>query len=216
MSSISPDLTPQARIRQAALELLGAQGYAGTTVRQIAARAGVSPGLVIHHFGSKEKLIRAVEAWVLDELTAGKLAALHTPPSPELGTYLRDHPHLVPIRNYLIACLREGGAAGERIFDLMCELGDRVHTEGTASGVFRTSADPAATVALLVTFTAGINLFGDQLARRLGGTEFLDPDVLTRFSLAAVEFFTHGVFADSTYLDAIRTSNPVETPSEEQ
>lgn len=215
MSSTPADFTPQARIRQSALELFGAHGYAATTIRQIAARAGVSPGLVIHHFGSKEKLGRAVEAWVLEELTAGKLAALHTPPSPELASYLRDHPQLVPIRNYLIACLREGGPAAERIFDLMCELSDRVHTEGVATGIFHRPSDPAATVAVLVTLTAGINLLGDQIARRLGADDFLDPAVLTRFSLAAVEFLTFGVFADSTHLDALRAANSAEPTSEE-
>ena len=53
MSSAPADLLPRARIRLAALELFGAQGFDKTTIRQIATRAGVSPGLVIHHFGSK-------------------------------------------------------------------------------------------------------------------------------------------------------------------
>lgn len=50
----------------AAIELFGQQGYAGTGVAAIAARAGVTPSAVIHHFGSKENLLRAV----LDEFDA--------------------------------------------------------------------------------------------------------------------------------------------------
>lgn len=43
MSSTPEDLLPSARIRLAALELFGSQGFDRTTVRQIAALAGVSP-----------------------------------------------------------------------------------------------------------------------------------------------------------------------------
>ncbi|MER5263625.1 helix-turn-helix domain-containing protein [Actinosynnema sp. NPDC002837] len=50
----------------AAIELFGRQGYAGTGVAAIAARAGVTPSAVIHHFGSKENLLKAV----LDEFDA--------------------------------------------------------------------------------------------------------------------------------------------------
>jgi AcrR family transcriptional regulator len=43
-------------IWSAAAELFAEQGYANTPVRDIAARAGVDPALVIRHFGSKEQL----------------------------------------------------------------------------------------------------------------------------------------------------------------
>ena len=54
-SALSPDLTARARIRDAAIECFARQGFA-VSVRAIAAHAGVSPGLVIHHFGSKAGL----------------------------------------------------------------------------------------------------------------------------------------------------------------
>lgn len=38
---------------QAAKDLFGAKGYAGTTLRQIGERAGVDPALVARYFGSK-------------------------------------------------------------------------------------------------------------------------------------------------------------------
>ena len=46
----------RAAIAQAARRLFKRQGYAGTSVRQIAAMAGADPALVIRHFGSKERL----------------------------------------------------------------------------------------------------------------------------------------------------------------
>lgn len=43
-------------IRQAATELFGRNGFASTSVREIARLAAVDPALVIRHFGSKEEL----------------------------------------------------------------------------------------------------------------------------------------------------------------
>ena len=61
MSSDPADLTAAAAIRIAAMKLFAERGYAGVTVRQIASAAGVSPALVIHHYGSKENLRAVLE-----------------------------------------------------------------------------------------------------------------------------------------------------------
>lgn len=64
------DLTSKARIRNAALELHAAKGGENTTLRDVAAAAGVTSGLVIHHFGSKEGLRKAVQQYVVDQFRA--------------------------------------------------------------------------------------------------------------------------------------------------
>jgi AcrR family transcriptional regulator len=46
----------QARILASARHLFAETGYDRTTIRAIAAHAGVNPGLVMHYFGSKEDL----------------------------------------------------------------------------------------------------------------------------------------------------------------
>ncbi len=51
----------------AAMELFTRQGYAATTVREIAGRAGVDPALVIRHFGSKETLFIETMSAALDD-----------------------------------------------------------------------------------------------------------------------------------------------------
>src|SRR6266542_759545 len=62
------DLTARARIRDAALRLFAERGVDGATIRDIAKAAGVSAGLVRHHFGSKEALrdqtVEATEQWI--------------------------------------------------------------------------------------------------------------------------------------------------------
>ena len=62
----SADMTAVARIRDAAIELFGSRGF-DVGVRAIAEAAGVSPGLVIHHFGSKDGLRKACDDYIAED-----------------------------------------------------------------------------------------------------------------------------------------------------
>jgi AcrR family transcriptional regulator len=59
-------------ILDAAIDLFGRQGYQGTGLSAIAQEAGITASAIIHHFGSKEGLLRAV----LDEHDARSAARL--------------------------------------------------------------------------------------------------------------------------------------------
>ncbi len=61
MRTADGDLKAAAVIRNAAMRLFAERGAAAVTIRQIAVAAGVSPGLVIHHYGSKGGLKDAVD-----------------------------------------------------------------------------------------------------------------------------------------------------------
>jgi AcrR family transcriptional regulator len=79
------DLTAKARIRNAALELYATKGEANTTVREVAQAAGVTHGLVVHHFVNKEGLHKAVQQHVVDLLRQA-LSAVPTDGTPrEIG-----------------------------------------------------------------------------------------------------------------------------------
>lgn len=68
----------RAAILASAEELFAARGYEGATVRDIAARAGVTHGLVMRHFGTKEELFVAAMpgARDLDEIAPGPVETL--------------------------------------------------------------------------------------------------------------------------------------------
>ena len=69
MTDRSPDdLTARARIRDAAIQLFAERGIAAATIRDIAQAAGVSSGLVRHHFGSKEALHDVCDAYAKERL----------------------------------------------------------------------------------------------------------------------------------------------------
>ncbi len=65
---VPADLTAKARIRNAALELFAEKGAANTSIREVAAEAGITHGLVVHHFSNKDGLRRAVRQHVFELL----------------------------------------------------------------------------------------------------------------------------------------------------
>jgi AcrR family transcriptional regulator len=55
---------------EATVQCLVEEGYAGITTRAVAARAGVSPGALQHHFTSKQELVAEAIGYLSGELTA--------------------------------------------------------------------------------------------------------------------------------------------------
>jgi TetR/AcrR family transcriptional regulator, regulator of cefoperazone and chloramphenicol sensitivity len=122
------DLTPRARIREAALELFANRGPAETSIRAIAQRAGVSANLVIHYFGSKEGLRDAVDEAAVARFAAAFAAAAEAARSPEeiaracakeIARLGREQPYL---GDYLARSLVEGRAPAARLFDGLLTL----------------------------------------------------------------------------------------------
>ncbi len=62
-------------IEAAARKLFAARGFAGTSIDEIAARAGVAKGAVYHHYASKEALFERVLDAVQAELAAAPVPA---------------------------------------------------------------------------------------------------------------------------------------------
>jgi AcrR family transcriptional regulator len=60
-----PTATREA-IVAAAREAFAAQGYTGTSLREVARRAGVDPSLIVHFYGSKAGLLSEVIQWPFD------------------------------------------------------------------------------------------------------------------------------------------------------
>ena len=57
-------MTKKEALLKAAKELFGECGYTETTFKKISERAGVALGLLTHHYGNKEKLFLASNAFM--------------------------------------------------------------------------------------------------------------------------------------------------------
>lgn len=68
LTPVLADLTAKAKIRHVALALFAKKGFPATSLRLVAQRAGVSPALIAHHYGSKEGLRQAVDQAVMKTL----------------------------------------------------------------------------------------------------------------------------------------------------
>ena len=72
----------RSQLIEVTIDSLAEVGYVGTTLAQIARRAGVSPGLVAHYFGDKDGLLSAAFRALARPLAArvrARLALAHTP-----------------------------------------------------------------------------------------------------------------------------------------
>ncbi len=69
----------QDRILNAALQVFAQRGTSDATLQMVADTAGVSVGLVQHHFGTKDGLIKAVDDMAMTLISATMIAALESP-----------------------------------------------------------------------------------------------------------------------------------------
>jgi AcrR family transcriptional regulator len=65
----------------AVLDLVGEGGLKAATVRAVATRAGVTPGLIRHYFASHDALIRAAYHAMMDRMLADNAAAVAVAPA---------------------------------------------------------------------------------------------------------------------------------------
>src|SRR5690242_8900105 len=108
------DRTAQARRRllHAAIKLLGERGYSGTTLAEIGREAGMSRGLVTHHFGTKDACI----AEAIDEIR--EKAFKHLQASGENARGLAAIDHLI---DSYVTSVRDGDAYARATYVAMAD-----------------------------------------------------------------------------------------------
>jgi AcrR family transcriptional regulator len=76
------DSSSKDHILDAAAQLFAAQGFTGTTIKQIANKAGVNSALLYYYFNDKERLYHAVLQRLVGRLISGTLQRIQTKGSP--------------------------------------------------------------------------------------------------------------------------------------
>lgn len=113
------DLTARARIRDAALDVFAERGIAGARLKDIAAAAGVSIGLVQHHFGTKDALRQACDDHVMATVVRGSGESVAKADRDALGAIFDGSERGV---RYLARALVEGGPVGDAFFSGAVEV----------------------------------------------------------------------------------------------
>jgi AcrR family transcriptional regulator len=178
------DLTARARIRDAALRLFAERGIDGATIRDIAAAAGVSPGLVRHHFGSKDALRDACDSYALDRLMRIKEQAVLEGRMAEPGFLAAVHPTVLSLYRYFARALLDGSPAAASMFDEIVDLAEQ-WADRHYPGQF---SDPRAFAAVMVAMQIGMLGMHEHLSRALGA-DILSARGHLRLSRGAVDLY---------------------------
>lgn len=180
MSSRQQDLTAKARIREAALNRFPEDGFGATTIRAIAADASVSPGLVLHYFGSKEGLRAACDHHVVQLFRETKLAAMEEANLLDPGFAATAYRVSQPILRYFAWALSRGHPAADDLFDEMLREAVRISQIAIERGMIVDSPDLQARTAAQMAMQMGMILMHAHLERNLG------VDLLTAEGLASL------------------------------
>ncbi|HLT95963.1 MAG TPA: TetR family transcriptional regulator [Acidimicrobiia bacterium] len=200
----SVDLTAEARIRRAALEMFPTRGVGGTTVRAIASAADVSPGLVLHHFGSKEGLLATCDRYVVETIRRYKTEPLADGSLNDPGFLAQIFSIAPPILRYLGWSLARGADAAAALFDEMLNESVRMFAVAEEQGIVKPTDDDTARAAVLLTMQLGFVVLHDHLSRALD-TDVFEMDGLTRVTALMMDILTHGLF-DPVALQSTRES----------
>ena len=105
------------RILQAAIALFGENGVNGTSLKAIAARAGGSPALILHHYGSKEGLRTACDQWVATSLRTIKTEAIAEGRNLDPLAVASSFEEHRPMMRYLARTLTDGSPHVNELVD---------------------------------------------------------------------------------------------------
>src|ERR1700760_307531 len=155
----------EARILDAATQAFFTAGYDRTTIRAVAAAAGVDAGLVMHYFGSKQQLFEKVTHGL------GPLPVLAGPPrqvAEKLLAQLADSLETEPLQSLAVlrSMLTHPEAAhslGERTIRYRAALADAIP-----------APDADLRAALIIAITLGVAV--DRHLLKTGGLDLATPE----------------------------------------
>lgn len=205
------DLTAVARIRDETIALVARAGFT-VSLRRITEAAGVSPGLVSHHFGSKDGLLETCDAHVLT-LVAEARERMVAAGGYRLLEFLAAEDGSRDVVGYLVRALLAGVPLGRRFATELVADAEAYLAAGVAAGRMWPSRDPRARADYLATCQLGAILLRIRLD--LASDPDTDPDfsariaeLSSRHALPSLELFTQGLLTDDSLLsEHVRTAD---------
>ncbi|GAA1018215.1 hypothetical protein Aple_034200 [Acrocarpospora pleiomorpha] len=185
------DLTARARIRDAAMWHFGDHGYERATIRGIAETAGVSPGLVRHHFGSKEGLREACDEYLIKTVRRLNDEAREFR-RPGNASILAGRAEARPYMTYLARALVEGSAAP--LFDEMVRLSEEWLAEGDRARPDPPASDLRTRAAVGTAMALSISILHQHVSRAIG-VDVFSPEGDLLLARALIDIYSHPVMS---------------------
>ncbi|MGV0794448.1 TetR/AcrR family transcriptional regulator [Mycolicibacterium sp. XJ1819] len=191
------ELSTIERIRRAALRSIATRGAAATTLRAVAADAGVSLGLVQHHFATKAGLVKAVDEHVMSVVIEFFARPVPAPPEDslaEMGNRINrlivEHPDIV---DYFGRALIDGSPLGETIFDTLTAFGTTRWNQRKENGELRSDVDLTWATLNALILAVGTLMMRSHVDRQLPDT-LTSPEQLARWQDSVNKLLRHGLF----------------------
>ena len=215
--ALSGDLTAKARIRDAAVTAFAREGFT-VPVRAIAQAAQVSPASVIHHFGSKDGLRDACDAYVLDQIMTMKQDAAHGDHMVNFGQFARDLTAITEPVAYLLRALLAGGDRARSVLARTVALTQAYLDVAVAEGSVLASREPEARAKYLAYSSLGMAVMAFLAADSSHGSAENRPAskpstppyaavtrALEELAVPHIELLTQGLLTSHELLTSITT-----------
>lgn len=190
------------RIRDAAVLRFARSGF-DASVRAVAADAGVSAALVIHHFGSKDALHRACDEHVLAWIVASKRHNMGRATGGQLLQVLAESDEYAPLLGYVMRSLQSGGDVARAFVQHMIDDARVYVREAVADGIAKPSVDEDArarylTLSALGTLSLSLTLDPPDDPENFSATL---RTFLAEQYLPMIEMFAQGFLTSRRMLD---------------
>jgi AcrR family transcriptional regulator len=192
--------SPIERIREAAMKSFATQGASNTSLRAVASAAGVSLGLVQHHFATKAGLIKAVDDYVL-----AVVITQITQPVPDTASdsvaeigdrvtqMISDYPDIV---DYVGRALIDGRPVGKMIFDALLNSGTARWNQRGERGETRPDLDLTWAAVNSLVLALGTFILRGHIERNLP-EPLTSPTQLQRWRASVTMLLRDGLFRRS-------------------
>lgn len=209
-SAAADPSTGRQTLIKVAMRLFADQGFDGVTIRDISSTAGVSVGLINHHFGSKEGLRDAVDRYFLSQFeevltaepTRGKSGESEAGPSASSG--LDDYAEWVDgwigrhlddwnaSKAYMRRALLEGNDWGASLFERFYQVARTTVDRADVRGQIRPGVDRLWLPFLMIYLEVGTLLLEPFIERILGKSPF-EEGLWKRRHRAYVDLMYRGI-----------------------
>jgi AcrR family transcriptional regulator len=182
------DLTARARIRDAALRQFGELGFERATIRGIAEAAGVSSGLVRHHFGSKEGLREECEQFLIKALRRLNDETRADPRPTGVNPVGAAQQTFGPYQPYLARALVEGRASA--VFDEMVRMSEEWLEEADKARPDPPFASRKARATVGTAMSLAVPVLHQHISRGLG-VDLSSPEGSHLLALVLLDLYSH-------------------------
>jgi AcrR family transcriptional regulator len=185
------------RIRHAALRSFATYGTSSTSLRTVAEAAGVSVGLVQHHFTNKAGLVKAVDDHVMAVVVTTISEPIPPPPADSIAEMggrvtriMAEHPE---IADYVGRALIDGSPLGAAIFDTLTAFGIARWNQRSERGETRPDVDVTWGALNSLVLALGTLILRSHIERQLP-EPLTDPNQLERWQLSVNTLLREGLF----------------------